>query len=66
MTEVQKIEEAIKQLTEAERVEFRRWFAQFDADAWDKQIEADAVTGKLDTLAKEALAEYRSGKAHEL
>lgn len=66
MSEVHKIEEAIKQLTEAERVEFRRWFAQFDADTWDKQIEADAAGGKLDTFANEAIAEYRSGKALDL
>lgn len=46
-----------------ELAKFRRWFAQFDADAWDAQIEADAAAGKLDALAEEALAEYRSGQA---
>lgn len=66
MSEVQKIEEAVKQLTEVERAEFRSWFAKFDADAWDKQIEADAAAGKLDAFAKEALAEYHSGKVREL
>ena len=33
--------------------------------AWDAQIEADASAGKLDGLAAEALAEYRSGKVRE-
>ena len=33
-------------------------FAEFDAAAWDAQIEADAAAGKLDAFAAEALAEY--------
>jgi hypothetical protein len=32
---------------------------------WDKQIENDANSSKLDTLAAEALAEYNDGKATE-
>ena len=34
--------------------EFRRWFAAFDAVAWDRQLEADAPAGKLDALLEEA------------
>jgi hypothetical protein len=66
MSEVHEIEQAVAQLSESQLAEFRRWFAEFDADAWDKQIEADAAAGKLDALAEEALAEYRSGQAREL
>jgi hypothetical protein len=43
--------------------EFRRWFADFDAAAWDGQIEQDAAAGKLDRLASEALADFKSGPA---
>ncbi len=66
MSEVHEIEQAVAQLSESQLAEFRRWFAEFDSDAWDKQIEADAAAGKLDALAEEALAEYRSGQAREL
>ncbi len=66
MTTIQAIEEAVKQLPAQELVEFRRWFAKFDEAAWDAQIEADAAAGKLDALAAEAVAEYKSGKAREL
>lgn len=66
MFTVEAIERAVEQLSPAELAEFRRWFAQFDAEAWDAQIEADAAAGKLDALAEEALAEYRSGQAREL
>jgi hypothetical protein len=66
MTTIQAIEEAVKQLPAQELVEFRRWFAKFDEAVWDAQIEADAAAGKLDALAAEAVAEYKSGKAREL
>ena len=29
---------AVEQLPPDELAKFRRWFAQFDADAWDAQI----------------------------
>jgi len=32
-------------------------FTEFDADAWDKQIESDAAGGKLDKSAGEAFEE---------
>lgn len=66
MTSVETIERAIEQLGPDELAAFRRWFLEFDAAAWDAQIEADAATGKFDALAEEALAEYRRGKAQEI
>ncbi len=66
MGNVKSIENAVESLPPAELAEFRRWFAEFDAAAWDRQIDADASSGKLDAMAAEALAEYRSGSAREL
>jgi len=66
MVTAEAIEQAVEQLSPTELTKFRRWFAQFDAEAWDAQIEADAAAGKLDALAEEALAEYRNGQAQEL
>lgn len=65
MTRIE-IERAIKQLSPEELTKFRQWFVEFDAAAWDAQIEADAVAGKFDALAEEALADYRAGKAREI
>jgi hypothetical protein len=65
MITVEAIEEAIKQLPQPDLTELQRWFADFYGDMWDKQIENDANSGKLDTLAAEALAEYNDGKATE-
>lgn len=66
MTKVETIERAIEQLPPDELAKLRRWFLEFDAAAWDIQIETDAAAGKFDAVAEEALNEYRSGKAREI
>ena len=66
MSTVESIERAIEKLSPTELAQFRRWFAEFDAEAWDAKIEADAAAGKLDSLAAEALAEYEAGRAREI
>ena len=66
MENVKSIEQAVESLPPSELAEFRRWFAEFDAAGWDRQIEQDAMAGKLDHLAAEALADFRSGAAREL
>jgi hypothetical protein len=66
MENVQIIEKAIERLPAKELAEFRRWFAEFDAAAWDSQIEADISAGKFDALAAEAIADFKAGKAREI
>ena len=64
MTRIE-IERAVEQLSPEELAKFRQWFLEFDAAAWDAQIEADAAAGKFDALAEESLTEYRAGKARD-
>lgn len=59
MTTLQAIEHQIKQLSPEDLAKFKQWFAEFEADLWDQQIEQDAAAGKLDKLAQEALEEYK-------
>ena len=66
MENVKSIENAVKSLPPMELTEFRRWFAEFDGNAWDRQIEQDADAGKLDQLAADALADYHAGSARQL
>jgi hypothetical protein len=66
MSDINSIEKAVEALPPAELAEFRRWFAEFDGRAWDRQIEQDVNSGKLDHLASEALADYESGRTREL
>lgn len=63
---VQEIEAAVAQLSEEELKEFRAWYANFDSQAWDEQIEKDASTGRLDALADQAISDYKAGRAKEL
>ena len=48
MSEVEQIESRIKNLTPEDLRKLRAWFADFDAQAWDRQIESDSAAGKLD------------------
>lgn len=36
MSDVKSIEKAVESLPPAELAEFRQWFAEFDAAAWDR------------------------------
>lgn len=51
MRKLEEIEEQIRNLPETELVEFRKWYAEFDAQAWDQQFESDVKAGKLDAPA---------------
>jgi hypothetical protein len=66
MSRLETIEVQVKQLSADELRAFREWFVQFDAAAWDRQIEADARNGKLDALADRALRDHQAGKTTEL
>jgi hypothetical protein len=66
MSRVDNFEGQVKQLSCDELQVFREWFVQFDAEAWDRQFEADAQHGKLDELAERALRDYKAGRATEL
>jgi hypothetical protein len=49
------IEDAVLRLSPAELDAFRQWFAEFDAEAWDRQLEDDVSSGRLDAFADEAI-----------
>ena len=63
MTKLQAIEEEIKKLSPEELAEFREWFLERDAEEWDREIERDANSGKLDKLFEKSLADHRAGKS---
>ena len=66
MSSVEQIESAVARLSRAELSAFRSWFADFDAEAWDRQFEKDATTGRLDALGDEALRDLREGRCTDL
>ena len=66
MSKVKNIEREIQDLKPEELSAFRKWFAEFDAEVWDRQIEDDARSGKLDNLADAAIKSFMSGNRSEL
>ena len=66
MSRIEKIESEVMQLSAEELDAFRAWFAQYDFDAWDRQIEADSKAGKLDHLAAAVMRDYEAGLTTEL
>jgi len=65
MSKLEALEKRISALSAEELAKFRRWFAEFDAALWDRQIERDVKAGKLDALADEALREHAGDKSTE-
>ena len=66
MATVTEIESAIVALSTKEFAELRDWFATYDEQQWDKQIERDSQQeNKLKVLADKALADYRAGNFRE-
>ena len=61
MTTIQEIETAVSNLPPKKLAEFRAWFEEFDAAAWDRQFEKDAASGKLGEIAEKAIQDYKKG-----
>ena len=63
---VQEIETAIQQLPTPEVAQLAAWFEEYRADLWDRQIEADALAGRLDALGQQADREFEAGRCRPL
>ncbi len=66
MTKLEKIERDIQTLGKEDLRRLADWFADFQADLWDEQIEADAKAGKLDAMAERALANHKAGRTEPI
>lgn len=66
MNKIELIEQQIEKLSPEELAAFRRWYAAFDAEVWDRQFEADVNAGKLDVLGDEVLRAHASGRSKKL
>lgn len=52
-------EKTVSQLSAKDLGQFRDWFAAFDNQQWDKEIENDIAMGKLSDLATQALLHHQ-------
>jgi len=51
---IHEIQKAITKLSTEELARLRDWFDEYYSEVWDKQIESDVQSGRLDKLIAEA------------
>lgn len=66
MTTVAEITGAVKRLPKKDLARFRKWFAEYDAAVWDRQLESDVAAGRLDEMMREAQRDHRTGRTTAL
>jgi hypothetical protein len=66
MTRLETLERDVQHLTPQELAAFRMWFAEYDWQLWDRELQRDVAAGKLDEMAAEALAEDERGETTKL
>ncbi len=66
MSRVDKLKSEIERLQKEELAELMRWLSERDWERWDKELQADAESGKLDFLVREALDEKAKGTLKDL
>jgi predicted component of type VI protein secretion system len=66
ITKVEALAREVEKLTAEELEALRRWLAEYDWQAWDREIEQDAAARKLDQFAAEALAEFERGETKDI
>jgi hypothetical protein len=63
---VTEIQAAITGLTGDDLADLMNWLDDYQAKLWDKQIEEDLNTGRLDRVLAEVDKEYQAGLAEPL
>ena len=66
MTKIELLEKQIADLDYDSFAKLREWFIKFDQAIWDKKLESDSNSGKLDFLINAALAEHQAGQTIDL
>jgi hypothetical protein len=66
MSTVAEIEKALRALPVQDARTVADWLEEYLEDQWDRQIEQDAQSGKLDKLAAQALAHHKAGRVKPL
>lgn len=66
MTTLPEIEAAIKQLPEGDVRQLSVWLQEYLDETWDRQLEADLVSGKLDKIIAKAEADIAANRVRDL
>ena len=63
---VEELESSVTRLSAEELARFADWFEEFIADQWDRKIERDVLSGRLDAAGLRADADYEAGRCTPL
>ena len=63
---VEELETAVAELSSDDLARFAEWFEEYQSEEWDRQIEADALAGRLDAAAREADEDFEAGRVTPL
>lgn len=66
MVRLNDIEDAVRRLPREDLAAFRAWFANYEAEQWDRHFEEDVRQGRLDALGDEALKDLDEGRCTDL
>ena len=66
MSKIDALKAEIESLPSEEIAEIFRWLSEKDWERWDKEIEADSASGKLDFLTRGAQEEKAKGNLKDL
>lgn len=59
---IEELQSAVTRLPSEELDRFSRWFEEFLADQWDRQIEIDILAGRLDDAGRRADEDFEAGR----
>jgi hypothetical protein len=66
MSKMDDLKAEIERLPREEFAEIYRWLSEKDWERWDKEIEADSQTGRINFLEREAEEEKAKGTLKDL
>ncbi len=66
MTKLEEFKQFVSSLDPKDVRKLTEWIDEYNAELWDRQIEADAQAGKFEDLAARALANHKAGKTRPL
>jgi hypothetical protein len=63
---LREVEQIVTKLSEAELHEFEVWFANLRDQQWERQIEQDSLSGRLDSPVNAARRSHENGLSREI
>lgn len=58
---IEELEAAVAHLPPSDLARFSQWFEELMAEQWDRKIESDILTGRLDAAGKRADEDFEAG-----